>query len=394
MEENGFINTLRMTEPQINDLLDTLDLNSPDQSDEESKTNRRSGADIRLPYRHPNIHLTIDHPGGGQSPFLVAGRNLTPRGLAFLHGNYLHAGTPGRVDLQQTVGGYASLRCAVLWCRHVRNHVHEAAIRFERPVDLWRHIEGAEAAADLATRIDPSELSGRILVLSEVDLIREIIVEELSATKLKVQVCATLDEAIKLARQESPEIVIFDANLDAGDVEDSIRMLRDAPIFGPLLVATGEPNTQRIQPLKDAGAAGVLRKPFQPMQLLAVLLEWMNISRSDSEESIEENEIAEKGPSFKKLVDRYIEHLKGLNEKLAGAVESDDYNAARTGCRAIFETAGIFGFMPLSRSAKKSLTQLDSCYSIEESSAQLQRTIQLSRKVCMDYAQLAKGRAA
>src|SRR5690606_30856484 len=122
----------------------------------------------------------------------------------------------------QTIGGMASIRCTVVWCRHVRNHIHEAAVRFDRPIDLWRHIEGADAAADLATRIDPVELEGRVLVLSKLDVMRDIIVQELTPTKLKLQAFGDVEEAVASAASEPPDVILYDPDLDDEDPAEAI----------------------------------------------------------------------------------------------------------------------------------------------------------------------------
>lgn len=379
MDEHGYIDTLRLNEAQLHEALDQLDLTSA-VDDEPRGSNRRAGVDIRLPYRNPRVHLTIDHPGGGQSPFLVAGRNLTQRGLAFLHGNYLHTGTPGRVELPQTIGGTASIRCTVIWCRHVRNHLHECAVRFDRPIDLWKHIEGAEAAADLATRIDPTELEGTILILSDLELMRDILVQMLAETKLQIHAFTDIDEALASARTDPPDLVLYDANDDTKDHAATVKRFREAPIFCPLVMATGEPSQQRVQPARDAGAKGVLRKPFHQSQLLAVLMEWLNISRESADEGGGENEVATQNAQFQALVDRYWEHQETLTAEISSGIAEDDFVRVRSCCLRLFESAGIFGAPAMSRCAQKALTQLDSSYSIEESSVQLQRLLMFARR--------------
>ena len=379
MDESGYIDTIRLNESQLQEVLDQLDLTSA-VDDEPRGSNRRTGNDIRLPYRNPGIHLTIDHPGGGQSPFIVAGRNLTQRGLGFIHGNYLHTGTPGRVELPQTIGGTASIRCTVIWCRHVRNHIHECAVRFDRPIDLWKHIEGAEAAADLATRIDPTELQGTILILSDLELMRDMIAQMLAETNLQIHAFTDLEEALASARTDPPDLALFDANDDTCDHAAIIKKFREAPIFCPLIMATGEPSTQRIQPARDAGAKGVLRKPFQQSQLLAVLMEWLNISRDSADENGDEPDEASMTPQMRAIVDQYWELLEKMTEEISSGIAEDDFVRVRSCCLRMFETAGIFGLPPLSRCAQKALTQLDASYSIEESSVQLQRLLLFARR--------------
>ena len=387
----GFIDTLRLSDPQLLELLESLDHIGPT-PDGDDRPNRRAGSDIRLPFRHSRLHLTIDHPGGGQSPFLVAGRNLTPRGLGFLHGNYLHTGTPGKINLPQTMGGFMGVRCTVIWCRHLRNHIHEIAVRFERPIDLWRHIESAEAAADLTTRIDPNELKGRVHLYSGSDLFRDLMAQELALTNLDLTVSADIQELCTAAQTSPPELVLLHADFDTEDVAAQVQSLREAPTFCPIVIVTGEPSAQRIQPARDAGAVGVMRMPFQPMQLLAVLLEWLTVSRANADNE-DTTGLSERGPEFAALYTRYVSFLETLVATVTDALSADDFERARSACRQIAETAGVFALPRLSATARASLTQLDSSYSIEESRAELQRLLQQMRRINLDHASTSQQAA-
>lgn len=392
-ELHGFIDTLRLNEAQLREVLDSLDQEEPDEEDNWGRK-RRDSRDLLLPFREPDLKLTIDHPGGGQSPFLIAGRNLTPHGLGFLHGNYLHKGTPGRLELPLTVGGFTSIRCTVIWCRHVRNHIHEAAVLFEQPIDLWRHMEGADAAADIGTRIDPAELNGSVLIFSESELFRDLIAHQLEETKLQMHIGGDLEEIGRKAQTDPPELVILNAEFEGSDVEAQVRTLREAPIFCPILLATGEPSAQRIQPSRDAGASGVLRMPFQPMQLLAMLLEWITLSRANTDADESETNLTQQSPEFRALLIRYLKDLETHAQDLTSAIEADEFEKARAITRRIYETGGIFGKSSLSRWAKNALTQLDSCYSIQESSFELQRLLQQAHRACASGKQPAQQTAA
>lgn len=377
MENHIYHDALRMTSAQrieILDSLDSLDLSSSDE-DEKKGSERRRSTDIRLPYRKHSIRLVVEHPGGGISRFYVAGRNLTPRGLASLHGGYLHSGAKCRIELPLAVGGTSSIRAAVLWCRHVRDHIHEVGFRFEQPIDLWRYVEGAEAAVDASSRIDPSELTGDIAIFSDLELMCETYKHELRETQLKVRVFSKLDDLLESIGPQPTDLIICDLDLDASDAIKIVQTIREAPYFGTLLIATGEPNTQRLRPIRLAGANGILRKPFHPMQLFAVLLEWLTMLSSASSQTDASTEYADR-EGIQPLLDKFVAMAGELADELTKGMDADDLPAVRTLCRRLYETAGVFGFAGLSQTASCALTELDASGSIEESKLQLQNLLQ------------------
>lgn len=375
MDEQYFHDALRLSDAQTNELLDSLDLSSSIE-DEQSGQNRRQGCDIRLPYRKRSIQLTVEHPAGGVSRFFVTGRNLTPRGFCALHGGYLHAGAACRLTLPLEVGGASTIHSKVLWCTHVRDHIHEVGFRFDQVIDLWRYVEGAEAAVGATSRIDPNELQGDLLIVSDLALMCEAYQQDLKETRLKIRTFSASDEAIDSIGQQPPDLIIFDFDLDSSDTLGLLERIRQTPYFGPLLLATGEPSTHRLAPARQAGASGILRKPFRPVQLYAVLLEWLTTSTHDSSWHDASSEYDDQ-PDRKPLLQRFVQLAGELASDLASAMERDDLASARTRCRQLYETAGVFGYAGLSQVARIAMTELDASNSIEESKLQMQRLLQL-----------------
>jgi CheY-like chemotaxis protein len=389
VDEHIFHDALRLTIAQRSDILDSLDLTSSI-DDTESGNDRRQGLDIRLPYRKSEVELIVEHPGGGISRFYVVGRNLTPRGFASLHGGYLHAGAKCRIKLPLAVGGSASIRASVLWCRHVRDHIHEIGFRFEQPIDLWRFVEGAEAAVDATSRIDPSELAGNIAIFSDLELMGEVYQHELRETQLEVNVYSNLEDLLESIGSQSTDLIICDIDLDSTDAIATMKQIRETSYYGTLLIATGEPSSQRLQPIRSAGADGVLRKPFRPMQLFAVLLEWLTMSNSDSTQADASTEYAVRD-GVQPLLDKFVSMATEISSELTKGMESDDLASVRSLCRRLYETAGVFGFAGLSQSARVAMTELDASCSIEESKTQLQNLLLICGRVS---AALTAGRAA
>jgi hypothetical protein len=73
---------------------------------------------------------------GGPTQFAVKCRNVSRRGVGFLHGAYVHAGTRCEVTIitRRRVGFRATGK--VVRCRHVGDKVHEVGVRLDSDLDL------------------------------------------------------------------------------------------------------------------------------------------------------------------------------------------------------------------------------------------------------------------
>jgi response regulator RpfG family c-di-GMP phosphodiesterase len=111
----------------------------------------------------------------------------------------------------------------------------------------------------------------RILVVDDDPGLRLLLRTTLAADQFAVQEAASAEEAADLARFWSPSIVILDIGLPGMDGLTFCRRLKQDAAYGaPLVVLlTGaEPIAAEVG---HAGPDAMLRKPFSPLELLAVL---------------------------------------------------------------------------------------------------------------------------
>jgi two-component system response regulator VicR len=89
-------------------------------------------------------------------------------------------------------------------------------------------------------------------------------------------------QAITLARQERPDVILLDLGLPAGDGFTVIKRLAKFHHANeiPIIVITGQPKEEYEQQALEAGAVAYLTKPFETKQLLAAIRETLGESNS------------------------------------------------------------------------------------------------------------------
>jgi two-component system phosphate regulon response regulator PhoB len=110
-----------------------------------------------------------------------------------------------------------------------------------------------------------------VLVVEDVEEIQELIRYNLSREGYPVQVVATGEEALKLARSARPDLIILDLMLPGIDGLEVCRELRNDPETReiPIVMATAKGEEADIVTGLELGADDYITKPFSPRVLLA-----------------------------------------------------------------------------------------------------------------------------
>lgn len=89
-------------------------------------------------------------------------------------------------------------------------------------------------------------------------------------------------QAVTLARQERPDVILLDLGLPAGDGFTVIKRLAKFHHANeiPIIVITGQPKEEYEQEALEAGVVACLAKPFETEQLLAAIRETLGESNS------------------------------------------------------------------------------------------------------------------
>ena len=124
-------------------------------------------------------------------------------------------------------------------------------------------------------------------------------------------------EAVKLALEKKPDLIIMDINMDSMDGIEAIRHINE-DLFIPCIILTGYTDDDLIQRAKDVGVFGYLVKPVDENDLkgaieiaFAKFREFLNVKKElqDVEKALQSR--------------KYIERAKGILMDRNGLKESE-----------------------------------------------------------------------
>lgn len=121
-----------------------------------------------------------------------------------------------------------------------------------------------------AAKADAPQQAMTLLVVDDVDLIKDVFIDFFLGSPHKVVTANTGEEALELVRSEQPDIVFMDLNLSGMDGRTVTRQIREDKALStiPVVVMTGEIlDEEDYRPLFD----GFLQKPFRLEQLLDLI---------------------------------------------------------------------------------------------------------------------------
>ena len=84
-----------------------------------------------------------------------------------------------------------------------------------------------------------------------------------------VEACGSGKDAIRVAPQFKPDVILLDVMIPEMDGPTTLRHLRTGPVVGatPVIFCTAKAMPTELEHYKALGSAGVIAKPFDPMTL-------------------------------------------------------------------------------------------------------------------------------
>jgi len=148
-------------------------------------------------------------------------------------------------------------------------------------------------------------LSGKILIVDDVSTNRIVLKVKLAAAYYQTIQAEDGESALRLAREESPDLILLDMNLpDQSGVEVCEKLARDSRTRGipVLIVSAARDLAMRLRALR-AGAVDVVWKPFSDPLLLARL---RNVLRArETEKELERRNLTYRGFGLEEASPRF-----------------------------------------------------------------------------------------
>lgn len=328
------------------------------------------------------VELTIEHPAGGSAKSLALAVDISEGGVCVLHDGFLHIGSKCVVTVRTRDKQTHVLEGAVAACRHCVRACHIIGVKFAKRADLRPFVKDSQAAAAgmTAEPIDPASLQGRMIAIESQPIDVELLQVMLQDTRIALDIVADAGAALERLREEPIDVITCELADDLGNDGGAIRVLRDAGFRRPIVVITGITDPARLADAGRAGAADVVRKPFESALLLRVLRQHLaTVAVPVGTEPI----VTALPPdlALKRRVPKYVERVKESADALNAAVRGGDFPSARTICQTLRVSADAYGFPILSEATRLALASLDASQSVDESRDDLFRAIQVGRRL-------------
>lgn len=112
-------------------------------------------------------------------------------------------------------------------------------------------------------------MTRRLVLVEDEDDIREIATLALEMHGFEVVAADGGRAGVQAVREARPDAVLLDVMMPEQDGPTTLAALRADPALAatPVLFLTAKTQAREVEQLLELGAAGVLRKPFDPLRL-------------------------------------------------------------------------------------------------------------------------------
>ena len=110
-------------------------------------------------------------------------------------------------------------------------------------------------------------LKKRILVVDDDKVIRELFRETLEAGGYQVMTAQDGNEALKLVKKWTFDLIFTDLKMPGMDGAETFRQVRQIDISVPIVIITGYALSTLMEKVLEQGPFGVMRKPFDALDI-------------------------------------------------------------------------------------------------------------------------------
>jgi len=183
----------------------------------------------------------------------------------------------------------------------------------------------------------------RILHVDDEPDIREVVELSLALNPdFEVRSCGSGTEAVAIAAEWSPFIILLDVMMPGMDGPTTLAQLRGNPRTAdiPVLFMTARAQAREVERFISLGAQGVISKPFDPMTLAFQVRGHLQAARLDAMRGV-----------FKRRARSDMAQLESCRSSLAKDASPDALSRVRTIAHGLAGAAGLFGFERISSDA-------------------------------------------
>ncbi|MCC7145180.1 MAG: response regulator [Phycisphaeraceae bacterium] len=318
----------------------------------------------------PNDMLVSLSQTGRRVTFRVLPRNLSAKGVGFVHGRYMHVGSECLVTLVNLSGDPTYVGGVVVQCRHEEGMLHQVSVKFHNLIDLEEYVRLPEddakrlkselqqvEFAECSEQFEQLKVFGRVLVVDDQPADRRLMRMWLSQLGLEVVEALNAQEALAAAR-EGVDLILLDMYFGQVSGLEIAAQIRGQRIASPIIAVSADESEELKEKALKAGCEVFLAKPFKPDDLTRVIrqvIESANHGRQ-SIGPVRSSLLAD--PLMKPLILAFVEGLIEQGARLRRALDDRDGPMLLEICQQLKGAGASYGFEQISVVAKAAMEEL------------------------------------
>ena len=159
-------------------------------------------------------------------------------------------------------------------------------------------------------------------------------------------------EALRLARDKEFDVVLLDVMMPGMDGVETLRLLRKMRKEVPVIMVTAKAQRHEIDSYFEAGAAGVITKPFDPMTLADRVRELVGAAQTrTSRAGALASRLAKLREGYVRRLPEKLEEIDLAHEVYTREPSEQSLKALRTLAHKLHGTGGSYGLREMSEAA-------------------------------------------
>ncbi|GAA5520766.1 PAS domain S-box protein [Aliifodinibius salicampi] len=166
---------------------------------------------------------------------------------------------------------------------------------------------------------------GKIMVVDDIQLNRQLIVEFLKGYPIKVIEAKNGMDAVRIAREEDLDLIFMDIKMPHMSGVEAMRLIKESKKDLPVIALTASIFDVHSEQEKDIWFDGYLRKPVDRIQILEELERYIGLEKGKEDQSvITKRESSEKTVSPKFSEEKKKKLAKKLDDKISASIAGLD----------------------------------------------------------------------
>lgn len=313
---------------------------------------------IRVAFRgeRPGL-LRVRQIDGSESCHRVATRNLSRHGVGFLHGGFLHIGSPVTLAITDLDGRYIEMTGVTVRCRLIGASVHEAAVAFDQAIMMSQFVEDPPPDEGTLSSM-PRKLGGRVMLVDTPGSGDGRILRAAAADQeTVVQTLGGIEEVRAWLRRESYDLIVADPRLMGVSPGVMIPWLSERGSIAQVALLVNDFSPRDEQQAIEAGCVAVLHRGIEPAQA-EEFLHAMLPDHIASEDAPALSCALWSHAEMRSVIADYAARIVERGHRLLQALRRGQYREAYFVCLDLKGNAASHGFQEITSDARRLLDRI------------------------------------